>query len=80
MDWLVIKYCGCYCMSTNSTGLVIKHVICVQNTTHCSFKMDYFPSLKFSKLYTSAEILGLCKLYMLRLTKALLNIITAIEI
>ena len=58
MDWLVIKYCGCYCMSTNSTGLDIKHVTCVQNKTHCSFKMDYFPSLKFSKFYTSVDISG----------------------
>ena len=41
MDWLVLKCCGCYNMSTKSTSLVIQHAISVQTATRVSFKMDY---------------------------------------
>ena len=66
-------------MSTNSTSLVIQHAISVQTATHGSFQMDDFSSLKFSKLYMSAEIPGSCKLYMLQLTEASTNMLTALE-
>ena len=41
--------------------------------------MDDLSLLKFSKLYMSVDITVPCKLYMLQLTEASINIITALE-
>ena len=74
----VIKRWGCYDLSTNSKTLPIQHTISVQTETHGSFKIDDFSLLKYSKLYMSAYIIGLYKLYLLQLTKASINILTAL--
>ncbi len=78
-DWLGSKGCGCYGMSPNSTSLAIQHAITVRTSFHGTLKMDDFSSLKFSKLYTSGDIPGTCKLYMLQVTEASMNMFNALE-
>jgi len=41
--------------------------------------MNEFSSLKFSKLYMNSDLPGSCKLYMLQLTEASMNMFNAVE-
>ena len=77
-DWLGKKGCGCYGMSPNSTSLVMQHAVDVQ-TLNGMRSMSDFSSLKFLQLYLSGDIPGSCKLYMLQLTDAAININSALE-
>ena len=77
-DWLGTKGCGCYGMSPNSTSLVMQHTIDIQTPTGIRSMSD-FSSLKFIKLYISSDIPGSCKLYMLQLTDAAINMNTALD-
>ena len=65
-------------MSTNSTSLVIQHALSM-TTANGVMTMPNFSSLKFSKLYLNTEIPGSCKLYMLQLTEASMNIFEAAD-
>ena len=77
-DWLGTKGCGCYGMSTNSSSLVIQHVLSM-TTPNGDMTIPDFSSLKFSKIYLNGEIPGSCKLYMLQLTEASMSIFEAVE-
>jgi hypothetical protein len=78
-DWLGIKGCGCYGMSTNSTSLVIQHAITVETVLNGTLNMNDFSSLKFSSLYLNGDIPGSCKLYMLQLTRASMDMVSSLE-
>ena len=47
--------------------------------TNDDLNMSEFSSLKFSQLYLSVDITGSCKLYMLQLTKAVMNTFNTID-
>lgn len=79
MDWLGSKGCGCYGMSPNSTSLVIQHALSATTVLDGTLKMDDFSSLKFSQLYMNGDIPGSCKLYMLQVTEAAMNLFDALE-
>jgi hypothetical protein len=79
MDWLGSKGCGCYGMSPNSTSLVIQHALSATTILDGTLKMDDFSSLKFSQLYMKGDIPGSCKLYMLQVTEAAMNLFDALE-
>ena len=78
-DWLGSKGCGCYGMSTNSTSLAIQHAITIRTALDGKLTMTDFSSLRFSKLYTTGEIPESCKLYMLQVTEASMNMFNALE-
>jgi hypothetical protein len=74
-----IKGCGCYCMNPNSTSLVIQHAISITTVLSEELTMEEFSSSKFMQLYLNGEIPGTCKLYMLQMTKAAMNLHITIE-
>ena len=78
-DWLGTKVCGCYGMSPNSTSLAIQHIINIKTGTDDDLNMSEFSLLKFLQLYLSSDIPGSCKLYMLRLTEAGINMFNTID-
>ena len=78
-DWNNSKGCGCYNMNTNSSSLVLQHNITVTTILQGKLEMSDFSSLKFSKLYLSADIPGSCKLYSLQLTTAVYDLYAAME-
>ena len=73
-DWLNIKGCGCYGMSPNSSSLVFQHSINIETALGGELMMEEFSSLKFSQLYLKSDIPGTCKLYMLQVTEAAVNL------
>eukprot|EP00957_Ditylum_brightwellii_P052220 3960125-Ditylum_brightwellii.AAC.1 len=56
----------------------MQHTVDVQ-TSNGIQSMSDFSSLKFSQLYLSGDIPGPCKLYMLQLTDAAINMNSALE-
>ena len=78
-DWLCQKGCGCCGLYNNSTSLVIQNSITVTTTNNGTLNMSEFSSLKFSQLQMSGDIPGSCKLYMLQITYAGMNMLTALE-
>ena len=66
-------------MYTNSTSLVISNSLTVTAINNGTLNMSEFSSLEFSQLYMSGDIPGSCKLYMLQLNDAVMNILTTLE-
>ena len=66
-------------MYTNSTSLVIRNSLTVTTINNGTLNMSEFSSLEFSQLYMSGDIPGSCKLYMLQLNDAVMNILTTLE-
>eukprot|EP00957_Ditylum_brightwellii_P196231 14951821-Ditylum_brightwellii.AAC.1 len=56
----------------------MQHAVDIQ-TSNGMRNMSAFSSLKFSQLYLSGDIPGSCKLYMLHLTDAVVNMNSALE-
>ena len=78
-DCLGTKGCGFYGMSPNSTSLAIQHTINIKIGTNDDLNMCNFSSLKFLQLYLSGDITGSCKLYMIQLTEAGINMFNTID-
>jgi hypothetical protein len=74
-----IKDCGCYSMNPNSTSLVIQHAISITTVLSEELTMEDFSSLKFMQLYLNSEIPGTCKLYILQMIEAAMNLYIKIE-
>ena len=79
VDWLGSKGCGCYGMSTNITSLDIHNYITVNNTNNGTLGMSESTYFKFSQLYTGDDITGSCKLYMLQITDAGMDMLSTLE-
>lgn len=78
-DWFGSRGCGCYGMASNSSSLAIEHSITIATPHDGERSMEHFSSMKFSKLYLNGDIPGACKLYMLQLTQAEMNLLECID-
>ena len=76
IDWWGSKGCGCYCMSTDTSSLIIQNAISVQTSSHGIFRRNAFSLFKFSNLYLNGDILGPCKLYILQLNNSFMNLLS----
>ena len=65
-------------MASHSSSLVIQHSLTI-GTIQGGEIIDIFSSVNVSKLYLSGNVMGSCKLYMLQLTEAYLDLLQCIE-
>ena len=69
MDWMNVKGCGCYGMSSFMTNLAINQVIKVDHDNQKKpLKMTGFSSQKFNQLFMTGEIPIHCKVAVFQLT------------
>ena len=78
-DWMNVKGCGCYGMSTSSTSLAIEQVIKVRDDTQKVLKMSGFSSLKFNKVFMTGGIPFFCKVAVFQMTTTFYDIIECME-